>query len=177
MMVIQVKKISPDQVKERLDVGGLTVIDVRSDNEFKQEHLAGAINVPLDQLDTFAPKGALVKCVLYCRGGLRTSQAEGVISRLPYEEIFVLDGGVMAWKKAGYETVKRTTAPIDIMRQVQLIAGGLVVLGVGFGTLLDPGFYVLAGFVGMGLLFAGLTGFCGMARLLSRMPWNKVRLN
>ncbi|KAE9854486.1 DUF2892 domain-containing protein, partial [Escherichia coli] len=41
------------------------------------------------------------------------------------------------------------------------------------GYTLSGGFFLLSGFVGAGLLFAGLTGFCGMARLLKIMPWNR----
>lgn len=59
------------------------------------------------------------------------------------------------------------------MRQVQVAAGSLVLLGVFLGAYVSPGFYFLAGFVGAGLVFAGFSGFCGMARLLMRMPWNR----
>ena len=65
------------------------------------------------------------------------------------------------------------SAPIDIMRQVQIGAGSLVLIGVALGALVAPGFYALSAFVGAGLLFAGATGFCGMAHLLARMPWNR----
>ena len=59
------------------------------------------------------------------------------------------------------------------MRQVQIVAGSLVLTGVVLGALVSPGFYALSGFVGAGLLFAGASGFCGMARLLAFMPWNR----
>jgi hypothetical protein len=48
-----------------------------------------------------------------------------------------------------------------------------VLLGVALGALVSPAFYILAGFVGVGLTFAGATGFCGMARLFALMPWNR----
>jgi hypothetical protein len=47
------------------------------------------------------------------------------------------------------------------------------VLGVALGALVSPTFYALAGFVGAGLMFAGATGFCGMARVFAAMPWNR----
>ena len=59
------------------------------------------------------------------------------------------------------------------MRQVQIAAGSLVLLGVLLGAFVAPAFYALSGFVGAGLLFAGASGFCGMARLLAAMPWNR----
>jgi hypothetical protein len=63
--------------------------------------------------------------------------------------------------------------PIDIIRQVQIAAGSLVLMGILLGTLLAPGFYALSAFVGAGLMFAGISGFCGMAHLLTLMPWNR----
>ncbi|WP_370515216.1 DUF2892 domain-containing protein [Erythrobacter sp. THAF29] len=59
------------------------------------------------------------------------------------------------------------------MRQVQIAAGILILVGVVLGTLTSPLWYGLSGFVGAGLLFAGVTGWCGMANLLSLMPWNR----
>lgn len=59
------------------------------------------------------------------------------------------------------------------MRQVQIAAGLLILCGVVLGYSVSGGFFLLSGFVGAGLLFAGVTGFCGMARLLRVMPWNR----
>lgn len=59
------------------------------------------------------------------------------------------------------------------MRQVQIAAGALVLLGVILGYGVAPGFFLISGVVGAGLLFAGISGFCGMARLLMKMPWNR----
>lgn len=55
-----------------------------------------------------------------------------------------------------------------------MAAGSLMLTGVILGTLLSPWFYALSAFVGAGLTFAGLTGFCGMGMLLLRMPWNQI---
>jgi UPF0716 family protein affecting phage T7 exclusion len=49
----------------------------------------------------------------------------------------------------------------------------MVVLGVLLGAFVTPGFYILSGFVGAGLVFAGVTGTCGLARVLRMMPWNR----
>jgi len=59
------------------------------------------------------------------------------------------------------------------MRQVQIAAGLLILLGVLLGFLVDPLWFGLAAFVGAGLTVAGVTGWCGMARLLAVMPWNR----
>jgi hypothetical protein len=64
-------------------------------------------------------------------------------------------------------------APLEIMRQVQIAAGLLVLTGVGLGLGVNPLFFALAALVGAGLTLAGATGFCGMARLLALAPWNR----
>uniref|UniRef100_UPI0037D9C1C1 DUF2892 domain-containing protein n=1 Tax=Vulcanococcus sp. TaxID=2856995 RepID=UPI0037D9C1C1 len=66
--------------------------------------------------------------------------------------------------------------PLPLMRQVQIAAGSLVLLGLILSHVAAPGWIALTWFVGAGLTFAGISGFCGMARLLALMPWNRVRL-
>lgn len=90
------------------------------------------------------------------------------------KQAYILQGGLNGWKKENQPTKKDPTKPIDIMRQVQIVAGSLVLIGVLLGWTTNAAFYLLSGFVGTGLLFAGITGFCGMAHLLDKMPWNKL---
>lgn len=85
----------------------------------------------------------------------------------------MLEGGLANWKRAGLPTVQDKAQPRPLMQQVQIVAGSLVLLGVVLGYLLNPAFFLLSGFVGAGLLFAGLSGWCGMALLLAKMPWNR----
>jgi rhodanese-related sulfurtransferase len=87
----------------------------------------------------------------------------------------MLAGGVDAWGAARLPVVEDPKAPLELMRQVQIAAGALVLLGVGLGLALHPAFFGLAAFVGAGLMLAGATGFCGMARLLALAPWNRRR--
>ena len=86
---------------------------------------------------------------------------------------YVLEGGLDGWKKAGLTTNADRKAPIDIMRQVQITAGSIVVTGAVLAMTLNPAFVWLSAFIGAGLVFAGSTGWCGMAKLLSAMPWNR----
>jgi len=85
----------------------------------------------------------------------------------------MLAGGVDGWAAAGLPLVENRKAPLELMRQVQIVAGSLVLAGVILGFLVHPGFFGLSAFVGAGLTFAGATGFCGMARLLALAPWNR----
>jgi rhodanese-related sulfurtransferase len=112
--------------------------------------------------------------VFHCRSGARTASNAGRLAAAAEGcEAFILEGGLDAWKKAGLPVSVDSRQPIELMRQVQIAAGSLVLLGAILGTLVTPAFYALSAFVGAGLLFAGLSGFCGMARLLALMPWNK----
>lgn len=88
-------------------------------------------------------------------------------------DAFVLEGGLEGWTRAGLPLVQNRKAPLEIMRQVQIAAGSLVLIGVLMGAFISAPWFGLAAFVGAGLIFAGISGFCGMARLLMLAPWNR----
>jgi rhodanese-related sulfurtransferase len=87
-------------------------------------------------------------------------------------EGFQIDGGLEGWRNAGLPTVIDRRQPMELQRQVQIVAGGLVLLGIVMGLSVSPWFLAVSLFVGAGLMFAGISGYCGMARLLQRAPWN-----
>jgi hypothetical protein len=84
----------------------------------------------------------------------------------------VVQGGVQAWEAAGLP-LNRGRKTLSLERQVRIIAGALVVVGAVLGYLVHPAWVGLSGFVGAGLVFAGITDTCGMAMVLARMPWNQ----
>jgi hypothetical protein len=84
-----------------------------------------------------------------------------------------LEGGVAAFAAAGGQIQRSGKGVMPIERQVFSIAGFLVLLGVILGSQANPAFYALSGLVGAGLMVSGLTGFCGMALLLAKAPWNQ----
>ena len=151
------------------------LLDVRSPIEFESERIEGALNVPLDALDTRVdeiPESADV--VVVCRTGVRATIAAESLARAG-RRARVLDGGVQAWRRARLPLREgRKRLPVD--RQVQLIAGTMVLIGVGLGLAVSPWFLALAAFFGAGLTFAGATGTCGLALLLMRLPWNATRI-
>ena len=111
--------------------------------------------------------------IFHCKSGMRTAGNAQRLAAAADCQTYILDGGIDAWKKAGLPVAIDARQPIEIMRQVQITAGGLVLLGVVLGTWVAPGFYGLSAFVGAGLIFAGISGWCGMAKLLAFMPWNR----
>lgn len=168
------KTISPARAAELMRQGAV-LIDIRERDEHARERIPGARHHALSQLTT----GSVVRegddiLVFHCRSGART---KGNAARLAVAagacETYILEGGLDAWKKAGLPVTLDRSQPIDLMRQVQIGAGSLVLLGVLLGAFVNPDFYALSAFVGAGLLVAGTTGFCGMARVLALMPWNK----
>lgn len=165
--------ITPTEAKKLVDAGAL-LVDIREPDEHVREHIPGAKLIPLSRISSGLPHTGNAKAVIFhCRSGGRTQAAIDHLRPVDAEDVYILDGGMLAWKAAGFETVIDRKKPIEIMRQVQIAAGSLVLLGVLLGWMVHPGFYALSGFVGAGLTFAGATGYCGMAKLLALMPWNR----
>ncbi len=148
-------------------------MDVREPTEYVGGHIAGSSNIPFSQLGQIPlPAGPVV---LVCQSGGRSSRALDQLLRAGHPSPLAdLSGGLNAWQEAGLPLKQSGRAPLPLMRQVQIAAGSLVLLGVILSQVLAPGWIWLSGFVGAGLLFAGLSGSCAMASLLAAMPWNRV---
>jgi len=169
-------KLSPQQVRERINAGNTVLVDIREPDEFARSHVKGAQSQPLSTWEkahlTIDPDADVI---FTCRSGMRTAGACDRLAARVNGDAFVLDGGLDAWAKAGLPVETNADAPMEIMRQVQIAAGSLVLIGVLLGFLVAPAWFALSGFVGAGLTFAGVSGFCGMARLLMLAPWNRVK--
>jgi len=170
---MSLRTLSVQDAKRLVDAGAL-LVDIREPDEFAREHIPQARSQPVSVLTSAGVNvGDASAVVFHCRSGMRTrAHADRLAHAVPCEA-FILEGGLDAWKKAGLPISTDRNAPLELMRQVQLAAGSAVVLGVALGATLSPWFYVLSALVGAGLIFAGATGFCGLARLLQRMPWNR----
>lgn len=168
------KTISPEAAAALVKQGAV-LVDIREADEHARERIGVARHHPLTNIDTAHPIPPGDKVLIFhCRSGARTQANAARLSAAAGScDAFVLEGGIEAWKKAGLPVVLDRKQPIEIQRQVQMTAGGLVLLGVLLGAFVSPAFYILAGLVGAGLTLAGVTGFCGMARLFALMPWNR----
>ncbi|MEN1681369.1 MAG: rhodanese-like domain-containing protein [Planctomycetota bacterium] len=163
--------ITANEFGRRLsDSPSLRVIDVRTPAEFREVHVAGAENKPLDRLDP----GEFGKGPLYvvCRSGGRGKMACEKLDAAGVAEVFNVEGGTLACIDAGIEVVRGKKA-MSLERQVRIAAGSLVVAGVAL-SFLHPAWLGLSAFVGAGLVFAGVTDTCGMGMLIARAPWNRV---
>lgn len=168
--------LSPNRVAELLREGRAVLFDIREPDEYARRHVKGAQSRPMSALDAQPLQVPAGKAAVFtCRSGMRTAANCGrLIAGVGGGEAYVLDGGVDAWAAAGLPLQEDATAPLELMRQVQIAAGALVLVGVALGLLVHPAFFGLSAFVGAGLTLAGATGFCGMARLLKVMPWNRA---
>lgn len=157
------------------------IIDVREKDEYLAEHIPNSINLPLSHFSTQAP-GVLFHLInspitIMCRSGKRAQMALDMIQQfaMPYEgQACVFTGGMIQWKKENRPITTINSKAMPIMRQTHLAAGLLALVGTLLGVFLHPTFFILPGIVGAGLSLSGLTGFCGMSILLSKMPWNKI---
>ncbi len=177
-MTQSMKLVTPRQAREWIAAGEAVLIDVREPEEFRSEHIASALSLPLSEVGNLTrvlsvPAGR--KVVFQCLKGGRGQQA---CERLVAEEgseypVFNLEGGITAWKAEGLPVVGTAAPRLTIFRQVQIVVGFLVLLSVLAGFFISPAGFVVAGLFGAALAFAGISGWCGMAKLLNLMPWNQ----
>ncbi len=175
MSTRELKSMDAAAVKDLLASGKAVLIDIREEDEHARAHIPGARLLPLSRFNPAAHADDQSEIgVFHCESGTRTAAEAARILQTGFREVYQLEGGLKAWRAAGLPATVNARAPISIMRQVQITAGGLVVAGAILALTVSPWFIGLSGFVGAGLMFAGLTGTCAMATLLSAMPWNKT---
>ena len=170
-----IKNIDAKTLKKWLENNEAIVVDVRETAEHEAEKIAGSHLVSLANVSKNSlPKLENKKLVLHCRSGKRSADAcLKLLGEDPALEIFNLEGGISAWSANGcdVETSGKFFLPLD--RQVQLTIGLGVLIGSLLGYFFDPKFFLLSAFFGAGLSFAGLSGYCGLAVFMAKMPWNK----
>ncbi len=178
-MTQSIKKITPRQAKEWVASGEAVLIDVREPEEFRGEHIASALSLPLSEVGNLnsvlaVPAGR--KIIFQClKGGRGAPACERLASgESSGHEVFNLEGGITGWKADGLPVVGGGAPRLTIFRQVQIAVGLLVLLSVLAGFFLNPAGFVVAGLFGAALTFAGISGWCGMAILLNHMPWNRA---
>ncbi len=169
------RTIDAPTLKQWLDAGEAMLLDVREPAEYKAESIVGAKLLPLAGISKSAlPNYAGKKLVIHCRkGGRGGSACEKLLAEDPNLEIYNLEGGISAWADAGFPIQSSGKFFLPLDRQVQLAIGLSVLIGSLLAYFVNPLFLLLTGFFGAGLTFAGLTGFCGLAIVMARMPWNQ----
>jgi rhodanese-related sulfurtransferase len=152
------------------------LLDVRTPPEYASAHVPGATLIPLDSLNVdefLARHVAGTPVYVLCQGGPRAVRAIEKLERAGCNDCVLVEGGTQAWIDAGLPIHRGTSNVLPIMRQVQIVVGALSALGALLALTVTSWFALLPLLIGCGLLFAGITGVCGMALLLAKMPWNR----
>ncbi len=153
------------------------LLDVRTPSEFHEVHVPQALNYPLGALDVSRMErdGHVSRnspVYLLCRSGQRATTAAEKFLSAGFDKVLVVEGGTLAWIDAKLPVKQGEKKAIGLERQVRIAAGTLALTGVVLGFIFNPAFFLLSGFVGAGLIFAGITDWCGMGILLAKAPWN-----
>lgn len=149
------------------------LIDVRTPAEYGAVHANGAVNIPLDKLEP----SALAYCngdpaYFICKSGIRARKAMEKLAESGFSNMIEVEGGTDAWVKAKLPVQKGRKA-LGLEQQVRIIVGGMALTGAAIVLAGQPAGLALVAFMGLGMLYAGITDTCGMAMMLAKMPWNQ----
>jgi len=166
--------ISPQEAYANLqgDSDKYALVDVRMRSEYDSIHALPAILLPLDTLtDAVMARLSGKKIFCICKSGTRGKLAADIFAKNGFNDVCNIEGGTTAWEKDGLPVVKGASS-ISLERQVRIVAGLLVAIGTLAGFFFTPYLLFVPLFVGLGLVFSGVTDTCGMALVLTRCPWN-----
>ncbi len=171
--------VSVRELQRRMTAGQAPfLLDVRTPGEYAAAHVPGTKLIPLDELDAAAIRrelnGDISPVYVLCQSGGRARRAIEKLERAGVRGCVLVEGGTQAWIDAGLPVNRGRSRVLPLMRQVQITVGFLSAFGALLALTINKLFAVIPLVVGGGLLFAGLTGFCGLALLLAKMPWNKI---
>lgn len=173
------KRIHPiDLISQK--TADMCILDVRTAAEVQAAALPDCLHIPLHELTPERLQTEIAKSgkngsqvYLLCQAGRRAEMAADQLTGNINAELVVIEGGMNAVQQSHIPLKQAGKQIMSLERQVRIAAGFLVFTGVLLGALVSSSFYVLSGFVGAGLMFAGITDTCMMGMLIARMPWNK----
>lgn len=170
-----IKTVDAATLKRWIDSEETVVVDVREPAEHAAENIEGANLLPLSVVSKNAlPQVHDKKLVIHCHTGKRGNNAcKKLLAEDPNIEVYNLEGGISAWRAAGFQVVSSVKYFLPLDQQVQLTIGLGVLAGSLLAYFVSPLFFLLTGFFGAGLIFAGVSGFCGLAMVMAKMPWNQ----
>lgn len=168
------KTIKAIDLEKKLKTKEVVLIDVREPGEYKTECIEGSILIPLGEVSIDRLPSSDLPIVIHCRSGVRSRDAcNRILADNPGLDISNLEGGIESWKAAGFPVKKMGRSVLPLDGQMRLTAGTILLLGLALGAYVNPYFYLIPAFIGVGLVQSGITGWCGMIKILSMMPWNK----
>lgn len=171
--------VTAQELHRRIAAGQVAcLLDVRTPAEHAAAHIPGTRLIPLDELDAAAfcreRTGETAPVYVLCQSGDRARRAIEKLARAGLQDCVLVEGGTQAWIDAGFPVNRGPSRVLPLMRQVQIVVGFCSAAGALLALTVHPRFAIIPLVVGSGLLFAGLTGFCGLALVLAKMPWNQT---
>jgi rhodanese-related sulfurtransferase len=103
----EIDSISPKEASAMYSGQKAVIVDVREDSEWNEQHIPGAIHIPLAQLNERLAELKQYKdspVITQCRTGGRSAKAFDVLKLAGFSKVYNMDGGIMAWDKAGLKT-------------------------------------------------------------------------
>lgn len=168
------ENVTSSEAKELIEKGLVTLVDVREPAEFASARIAEAKLIPLGRLgEALNDLDRTKPIIVYCQAGTRSEQAATLLRSRGFDNVHSITGGLSAWVAAGLPTEKTPGAPWSLERQVRFTVGVLVTIFTVLGITVHPAFLALDFAIAGGLIFSALTNTCGMALVLTKMPWNR----
>lgn len=170
-----INQISVQELKKLIDNDEAMLIDVREPAEHSAENIKQATLIPLSQIcmDKL-PNASGKTLVIHCKSGMRSMSAcTKLLSENSDLVVHNLEGGIMAWQQANLPVQSSGKKILPLDRQVQLTIGIFLLIGALFTYFFSPAFILISAFISIGLIFAALSGTCGLQMILAKMPWNQ----
>ena len=103
----EIESISPKEASAMYADKKAVIVDVREDSEWNEQHIPGAIHIPLAQLNERLSELKQYKdspVITQCKSGGRSAKALDELKSAGFSKVYNMDGGIMAWDKAGLKT-------------------------------------------------------------------------
>lgn len=101
------ESLSPREASSMSAAQKAVIVDVREDSEWNEQHIPGAIHIPLGQLNERLAELKQYKdtpVITQCKSGGRSAKALDVLKTAGFSKVYNMDGGIIAWDKAGLKT-------------------------------------------------------------------------
>lgn len=173
-----VPTVTPADAQRLVTQNAALIVDVREPDEHRREHVAGAALFPSSVFSVtgFPAAEPGRQTLVMCRSGGRARKVAEALWASGRGDVRVIEGGITGWAKAGLPVERDVSAPLPLMRQVMIAVGTMLLALTALAAWVSPWFLAAIGAVAAGLLFAGVTGICALATVLSKMPWNRAPL-
>lgn len=102
-----VEPVSPQQALMMQTEQQAIIVDVRESDEWKAGHIAGAIHIPLSEIQNRVTELTPYQnrpIITQCRSGVRSAKAADLLKMAGFVKVYNLDGGINAWNKAALKT-------------------------------------------------------------------------